>query len=104
MNPQALSAIASQRRRQILRLVWQTERSAGDLAARFDISWPAISQHLGVLKQAGLIRERRDGRHRFYTADGETLGPLETVLTAMWRDDLDRLAELAESDEPHAGT
>ncbi|HVR34140.1 MAG TPA: metalloregulator ArsR/SmtB family transcription factor [Acidimicrobiia bacterium] len=99
MNPAALAAVASERRRHMLRLLWQTERSAGDLAAEFDVSWPAISQHLRVLKDAGLIRERRDGRHRIYTADPDTLGPLEAVLTAMWRADLDRLAELAESEE-----
>jgi len=102
MNPQALRAIASERRRQILRLVWRKERSAGELAAQFDVSWPAVSQHLGVLKEAGLVRERRDGRHRLYTADEETLGPLEAVLTAMWSDDLDRLADLAEQDESDA--
>lgn len=99
MHPAALTAVASERRRHMLRLLWQTERSAGDLAAEFDVSWPAISQHLRVLKDAGLIRERRDGRHRMYTADPETLGPLEAVLTAMWRADLDRLAELAEREE-----
>jgi DNA-binding transcriptional ArsR family regulator len=99
MDPRAFSAVASERRRDILRLLWQTERSAGDLAAHFDISWPAVSQHLGVLKDAGLIREKRDGRNRFYIADENTLGPLQAVLTQMWTDDLDRLAHLAESEE-----
>lgn len=99
VNHQALSAIASDRRREILRLLWQTERTAGDLASEFEISWPAISQHLGILKVAGLVQERRDGRHRLYTANPETVGQLETVLTSMWEADLDRLASLAESDE-----
>ncbi|MEX0757198.1 MAG: metalloregulator ArsR/SmtB family transcription factor [Acidimicrobiia bacterium] len=99
MNHQALSAIASDRRREILRLLWQTERTAGDLASEFEISWPAISQHLGILKVAGLVRERRDGRHRLYTANPETVGPLEAVLTAMWEADLDRLASHAEAEE-----
>ena len=98
MDPRALSAVASERRRDILRLLWRTERSAGDLASQFDISWPAVSQHLGILKDAGLIRERRDGRHRYYEADEDTLGPLEAVLTQMWSADLDRLAQLAESE------
>lgn len=97
MDPRALSAVASDRRRDILRLLWQTERSAGDLAAQFDISWPAVSQHLGILKDAGLIREKREGRNRYYTADANTLGPLRAVLTQMWTSDLERLAELAES-------
>jgi len=52
----ALQAIASPRRREILRLVWDAERSSADIAAHFDITWPAVSQNLGVLKQAGLIR------------------------------------------------
>lgn len=99
MNSEALTAVASDRRREILRLLWQTERSAGDLASQFDISWPAISQHLGVLKEAGLIRERRDGRHRLYSAGPDTVGPLEAVLTSMWKGDLDRLAALAETEE-----
>ena len=72
---------------------------AGELASHFDVSWPAISQHLGVLKRAGLISERREGRRRFYSTDPAQLGPLESVLTAMWKSDLDRLADLAESDE-----
>ncbi|MEX2279308.1 MAG: metalloregulator ArsR/SmtB family transcription factor [Acidimicrobiia bacterium] len=99
MNHQALAAIASDRRREILRLLWQTERSAGDLASEFEISWPAISQHLGILKVAGLVRERRDGRHRLYTANPETVGPLKAVLTSMWEADLDRLASHAEAEE-----
>lgn len=72
--------------------------SAGDLAAHFDVSWPAVSQHLRVLKEAGLIRERRDGRRRMYTTDSESLGLLEGILEEMWRHDLDRLAGLAEAE------
>lgn len=103
MNPQALAAIASHRRQEILRLLWRNERAAGDLASEFDISWPAVSQHLSVLKEAGLVRERRDGRNRFYIADEDTLGPLHTVLADMWAADLDRLATLAENEEDRTG-
>ena len=99
MHPEALTAVASERRRRILHLVLGEEMSAGDLAAHFDVSWPAISQHLGVLKGAGLISERRDGRKRMYSTDAERLGPLQAVLEQMWRTDLDRLADLAEADE-----
>lgn len=95
----ALAAIANERRRRILRLVWDDELPAGDLARRFDVSWPAISQHLRVLKDAGLVHERRQGRHRYYRADREGAGPLVAVLEAMWADDLDRLADLAEREE-----
>lgn len=99
MDAQALKALASDRRRQILRLVWDRELAAGELAERFDVSWPAISQHLGVLKDAGLVRERRVGRRRLYSADTERLGPLATMLEDMWHRNLDRLAELAEDEE-----
>lgn len=99
MEPDALTAVASPRRRRILHLVLGKEMGAGELASHFDVSWPAISQHLGVLKQAGLISERREGRRRFYITDSAHLGPLESVLREMWKSDLDRLADLAESDE-----
>lgn len=99
---EALAAIASPRRRRILEHVWHQELSAGELAARFDISWPAVSQHLTTLKQAGLIHERKDGRHRYYSADEASLGPLAGILRQMWEADLDRLAELAEAEEVQA--
>lgn len=99
MDGQALRAVASERRRRILRLVWDRELAAGELAERFDVSWPAVSQHLRVLKQAGLVRERRDGRRRLYRADVDRAGPLAAVLEQMWREDLDRLADLAEEEE-----
>lgn len=98
-SPRALAAVANPRRRQILRYLWQEELSAGELAARFDISWPAVSQHLSTLKAAGLVNERKDGRHRYYSADEATLGALTGVLTQMWAADLDRLAELAEQED-----
>lgn len=94
-----LDAIASPRRRRILHLVWDDELAAGDVAKRFeDVTWPAISQHLRVLKEAGLVIERREGRRRLYRTDRESLGPLATMLQQMWADDLDRLAALAEAE------
>jgi DNA-binding transcriptional ArsR family regulator len=98
MDPAVLEAVASERRRRILRLVRGREMSAGDLAAQFDVSWPAVSQHLRVLKEAGLIRERREGRRRMYSTDSDRLGLLEGILEEMWRHDLDRLAGLAEAE------
>jgi len=95
----AMGAIASPRRRQILRLVWNAERSAGDIAATVDdVSWPAVSQNLRLLKNSGLITERREGTHRYYRADRRALGPLEVVLRQMWTRDLGRLRELAEEE------
>lgn len=93
-----MEAIASPRRRQILRLVWDAERSAGEIAAASDVSWPAVSQNLGVLKNSGLVTERREGTHRYYRADRRALGPLEAVLRQMWTRDLGRLRELAEQE------
>jgi DNA-binding transcriptional ArsR family regulator len=94
-----LRAVSNKRRRDILRLVWDKELSSGEIASHFDVTWPAISQNLRVLEEAGLVRARRDGTARFYKADRRRLGALKTVLTSMWEVDLDRLADLAEAEE-----
>jgi DNA-binding transcriptional ArsR family regulator len=91
-----LKAISNPRRREILRLVWDRELSAGQIAARFDVSWPAVSQNLNVLRWAGLLSERREGARRLYRTDREALGPLEVVLRDMWEQDLDRLKDVIE--------
>jgi DNA-binding transcriptional ArsR family regulator len=93
-----LDAISSPRRREILRLVWTHELSAGEIASRFDVSWPAVSQNLNVLRRAGLVYERRDGTRRFYRADRAALGRLEIVLREMWEQDLDALGRTIERD------
>lgn len=94
-----MSAIANPRRRRILRLVWDAERSAGEIAATVgDVSWPAVSQNLRLLKKFGLIVERREGTHRYYKADRRALGSLEAVLRQMWARDLGRLRDLAEQE------
>jgi DNA-binding transcriptional ArsR family regulator len=95
----AMEAIANPRRRQILRLVWDGERSAGEIASTVDdVTWPAVSQNLRLLKNSGLITERRQGTHRYYKADRRALGPLEVVLRQMWTRDLGKLRELAEGE------
>ena len=91
-----LEAVANPRRREILRLVWDRERSAGEIAMHFDVSWPAISQNLGVLRRAGLVIERRVATKRFYRADREAAGSLALVLEEMWSRDLDRLKQVVE--------
>lgn len=91
-----LDVLASPRRREILRIVWDGERSSREIAAHFDVTWQAISQNLRVLRDAGLVVERREGRQRFYQADRETLRPLEAFLTQLWESSLNRLATLAE--------
>jgi DNA-binding transcriptional ArsR family regulator len=94
-----VKVIAEPRRREILRLCWRDERSAGDLADAFDITFGAVSQHLKVLRDARLVTVRRDGTRRFYRADRERLGPLAAYLEQMWAGQLDRLAGLAEAAE-----
>jgi DNA-binding transcriptional ArsR family regulator len=94
----ALQVIGEPRRREILRLVWDRERSAGDIAAAFDVTFGAVSQHLAVLRDAGFVRVRPVGNQRFYRADREALGPLATALEAMWSASLDRLAAAVEAD------
>jgi DNA-binding transcriptional ArsR family regulator len=94
----ALQVIAEPRRRDILRLVWTDEMSAGDIARRFDVSFGAVSQHLSVLRDAGFVTVRADGNRRYYRADADGIGELAPVLTAMWADALDRLADVVEHD------
>ncbi len=93
-----LQVVAEPRRREILRLVWDREIAAGEIAARFDVSFPAVSQHLGVLRDAGLVSVRRDGRARLYKADPKALGPLRPMLERMWSDSLDRLVALIDEE------
>jgi DNA-binding transcriptional ArsR family regulator len=79
--------------------VWDAELSAGDIAGQFDVTFAAVSQHLGVLRQAGLVTVRRDGRRRLYSADADALGDLRPALERMWSGSLGRLAALAEREE-----
>jgi DNA-binding transcriptional ArsR family regulator len=95
----ALHAIAEPRRREILRLIRDEELTAGSIAAGFDCTRPAISQHLGVLREAGLVTERRDGTRRWYRARPEGTRELRAWLEAFWDDGLARLAAAAEQEE-----
>ncbi len=94
-----LRALAEPRRRAILRLVGGRELAAGDIAAHFDVTRPAISQHLAVLKEAGLVTERRDGTRRLYRARPERLGALVRYLEGFWDERLERLKQAAEAEE-----
>jgi len=93
----ALQVISEPRRREILRLVWNRELSAGEIAGQFDVTFGAVSQHLGILRDAGFVLTRRDGNRRMYRADRVHLGPLGDALEAMWTDTLDRLADAVEA-------
>jgi DNA-binding transcriptional ArsR family regulator len=95
-----LRALADPHRRQILRLVQHTELPAGQIAAHFDLTQQAVSQHLAVLKRDGLLSERREGTRRLYLLRSESLQPLRTLLDEFWPDALTRLKESVERDHP----
>jgi DNA-binding transcriptional ArsR family regulator len=84
----ALRALADPGRRRILTLVRSEERTAGEIAAELPVTWPAVSQHLRVLKGAGLITERREGTRRFYRARPEGLADVRAFLDGFWDDSL----------------
>src|SRR5262252_5404791 len=84
----AARALAERRRREILRLVRDDELSAGAIASHFDVSRPAISQHLGVLKDAGLLDERRDGTRRLYRVHAAGFDELRRFLDEFWGEGL----------------
>lgn len=95
---EALRAMAEPRRRAILELVSGEELSAGDIAARFDVSRTAISQHITVLKDAGLLAERREGTRRIYRARPEGIDRLRDLLDNMWASSLDVARQLVEAE------
>ncbi len=99
----ALRAIAEPRRRTILRLVGSDEMSAGEIASHFQITRPAVSQHLTVLKGAGLLTERREGTRRLYRVRPEGLAELRKFLDGFWGGGLDRLKAAAEQAERERG-
>ena len=94
---QALKAIAEPNRRKILRLVQVDELPAGEIASHFDVTRPAISQHLRILKHAGLVTERREGPKRLYRARLEGLEELRDFLNDFWEGRLQLLANAAEA-------
>jgi DNA-binding transcriptional ArsR family regulator len=95
---EAAAAISDPIRRRVLELVRDRELPAGELAAAFDVSRPAVSRHLRVLREAGLLHERRDGRQRLYRADPEPLAELRDWLEGYWSGRLDALKRLAEEE------
>ncbi|MFQ6019741.1 MAG: metalloregulator ArsR/SmtB family transcription factor [Dehalococcoidia bacterium] len=95
----ALRAIVEPRRREILRLIQDVELPAGQIASHFDVTRPAISQHLKMLKGAGLVSERRQGTRRLYRARPEGLAELRDFLAEFWEGRLRLLAHAAEAEE-----
>jgi DNA-binding transcriptional ArsR family regulator len=97
-------AVASPRRREILRLLCEREQSAGEIhRAMPDVTFGAVSLQLKVLLDAGLVTRRADGTSRIYRVDRHTLGPVATMLQAMWSDALHQLKLRAELKESRRG-
>jgi DNA-binding transcriptional ArsR family regulator len=96
--PEDVTLLAEPTRLRILRLVWERERSAGEIAAEFRTTFGAVSQHLRRLRDAGLISRRRDWKRLYYRADRERLAPLVSILEQLWAAQLRALAD-AEAEE-----
>ncbi len=99
----AFRALADPTRRRILRLVAHRALSAGEIATHFDSTRPAISQHLGVLRTAGLLTEKRDGSRRLYQAESKALEAVIDHLRSFWSPRLQELKRQAERRERHGG-
>jgi DNA-binding transcriptional ArsR family regulator len=95
---QALRAIANTRRRAMLELVWDRERTATEIAELTGLSKPAASQHLRVLREAGLVHVRAAGNRRLYRSDPERVADLRAALEAFWGDRLARMRAEVERD------
>jgi DNA-binding transcriptional ArsR family regulator len=95
---EAAAAISDPIRRRVLELVRDRELPAGELAAEFEVSRPAVSRHLRVLREAGLVHERREGKNRLYRADPQPLAELREWLDGYWSGRLDALKRLAEEE------
>src|SRR6266705_3501091 len=100
---EVFEAIAQPKRREILQMLAAGELSAGEVASRFDVTQPAISQHLKVLKQAGLVSERRAGTRRLYSVRAEGLADLHEFLADVLPVGLQRLKRAAEDEQRRAG-
>lgn len=98
MEEALLKALAEPQRQAILRLLWQRERRAGDVARHFAVSRPAISKHLRILKEVGLVAERREGTQRLYRARPERLAEARRFLESFWDEGLEAIKRSSEED------
>ena len=101
---QALQALGDSTRRAVLEQLREGPRAVGEIADRLPVSRPAVSQHLRVLKEAGLVTERRNGTKRLYRARPETIAELRAYLEAFWDDSLRSLKAAAEQEEQQRRT
>ncbi len=93
-----LTALADPTRRSIFELVASRPRAVSDIAAHLPVSRPAVSQHLRVLKEAGLVRERREANRRLYAVDGDGLAAVREYFERFWEDALERFKAAAEAE------
>jgi DNA-binding transcriptional ArsR family regulator len=98
-----LRALADPHRREIIRLIQDTELPAGQIAANFTLTQQAVSQHITVLKKAGLLEERREGTRRLYRFHSDALVPVRDLLDEFWPEALERLKRVVERDHPKKG-
>ena len=92
-----LQALSNETRFRILNLVREREMAAGTIARRFKLTRPAVSQHIGILRHAGLLDERRVGPKRFYVVRDEGFDELVEYIEGFWRPRLRRLKQAAEA-------
>jgi len=91
-----LQVVAEPRRREILSLIWDDELAASEIAAEFEVTFGAVSQHLAVLREAELVTVRKEENRRLYMADRAALAPYRGILESMWSDTLGHLASTIE--------
>jgi DNA-binding transcriptional ArsR family regulator len=96
----AFNAVAEPRRRDILNYLALEERAVGDIVASLGLEQPSVSKHLRVLRDVGLVRVRRNGRHMFYRTNAEAIRPLHEwtkTFERLWQHQLSRVKERAEA-------
>jgi len=94
------NAVAEPRRRQILTFLAGEERQVGEIVVAIGLDQPSVSKHLGVLRRVGLVRVRRNGRHRLYRTDAQAIKPMHewtATFERMWQNQLLRVKERAEA-------
>jgi len=93
------NAVAEPRRREILALLVVRELAVGDIVAAIGVDQPSVSKHLGVLRETGLVRVRRNGRHRLYSTNAVAIRPLHewaSTFERYWSHQLSRVKQRAE--------
>lgn len=101
MPPDVFAVLANPVRRKLLESLREGPRSTGDLAGLFELGRPAVSEHLAVLRGAGLVREEPRGRHRFYHLDAQCLVEVDAWLRPFehyWNQRLQALADVLDEE------